>query len=150
MSNNTTQPDTQPTVTDTDTGADTDTDTDWDEEDDIWDGTCVHCGNTLRTDTRQDLTGSTRCDDTNPAHTHHIPEGSDDAPVTVCETCEDYVEDPRLRPTSKGDDDEYDHGWVHIENDSSYCPGQGDDDTGDYASPRHTTIGDAFPDGLPD
>ena len=99
----------------------------------------------------KDLTGSTRCDDTNPAHTHHIPRGFRRHPsVTVCETCEDYVEDPRLRPTSKGDDDEYDHGWVHIENDSSYCPGQGDDDTGDYASPRHTTIGDAFPDGLPD
>lgn len=87
-------------------------------------------------------------------HTTPAPDAAgspaDDAPVTVCETCEDYVEDPRLRPTRNGDDDEYGHGWVHIENDSSYCPGQGDDDTGDYASPRHTTIGDAFPDGLPD
>jgi hypothetical protein len=70
-------------------------------------------------------------------------------PVTVCATCEDYVDDPRLRPATPADDDPLELGWVHIENGEGRCPGQGDDDTDDYAEPRETTMDDAFPEGLP-
>ena len=73
----------------------------------------------------------------------------DPTPVVVCETCEDYVDDPRLRETAEGDEDVYGAGWVHMSTGSSRCPGQEDDDTGDHASPYHTTVGEAFPDGTP-
>lgn len=44
-----------------------------DEPEAVFDGTCAHCQRTIRTDTRQDETGSTRCDDTDPDHEHHLP-----------------------------------------------------------------------------
>ena len=90
---------------------------------------------------------------------HHVvpdPEDEDDVldvldptPVVVCATCEDYVDDPRLRETAEGDEDTHGEGWVHTYTGSSRCPGQEDDDTDDHAEPRHTTIGEAFPDGTP-
>lgn len=45
------------------------------ERDDVFDGTCSWCNVIIRTDSRQDETGSTRCDDTSEAHRNHIPAG---------------------------------------------------------------------------
>lgn len=45
----------------------------------------------------------------------------------LCATCYDYVDDSQV-VLRKG-------GWVHAKTDSAYCPGQEDDDTGDYAEP---------------
>lgn len=58
-----------------------------DQEDpyDVYDGECRHCGATLRTDTRQDLDGSTRCDDADPYNSHHVPVSADE-PVPVYAT----------------------------------------------------------------
>lgn len=56
-----------------------------DEDLDVYDGQCRHCGAALRTDTRQDLAGSTRCDDADPFNAHHVPVGSEE-PIPVYTT----------------------------------------------------------------
>lgn len=48
-------------------------------------------------------------------------------PLLVCGTCEDYVDDARIKPHGPG--------WRHVTNNSVRCPGQGDDDTDDRATP---------------
>lgn len=45
----------------------------------------------------------------------------------LCATCYDYVEDCKVVLV--------DGEWIHIENESARCPGQGDDDTDDTAVP---------------
>lgn len=58
------------------------------DEDDVFDSQCRHCGRTLRSDTRQDEDGSTRCDDADPFNSRHVPIDATYEPVHVYATAD--------------------------------------------------------------